>query len=83
MVTVGFHHGALCDSYEKQANDQGFTFGDDAEWVQKVGFGLVCAHIHGCITDGEYDKILQRFQRKILLKKLKRLSENEDKNEKI
>lgn len=77
MVTVGFHHGALCDSYEKQANDQGFTFGDDAEWVQKVGFGLVCAHIHGCITDSEYDRILQKFQKKILVKRLKRLSENE------
>ena len=83
MVTVGFHHGALCDSYEKQANDQGFTFGDDAEWVQQVGFGLVCAHIHGCITDSEYDRILQKFQKKILVKRLKRLSESEDKNEKI
>ena len=73
-MTVGFHHGALCDSYEEQANAQGFTFGDNAEWVQNVAFGLVCAHIHGCITDGEYNKILQRFQRKILLKKLKPLS---------
>ena len=77
MATVGFHHGALCDTYEKQANDQGFTFGEAAEWVQQVGFGLVCAHIHGCITDSEYDKILQRFQRKILLKKLKSLPESE------
>lgn len=76
--TVEFHHGALCDDYEKQANDQGFTFGDDAEWVQNVGFGLVCAHIHGCITDGEYNKILQRFQRKILLKSLKRLPEESE-----
>ena len=74
-MIVEFHHGALSDDYEKQANDQGFTFGDDAEWVQKVGFGLVCAHIHSCITDGEYDKILQRFQKKILLPRLKRLPE--------
>ena len=78
-MTVEFHHGALSDSYEKQANDQGFTFGKDAKWVQNVGFGLVCAHIHGCITDGEYDKILRRFQQKILLKRLKRLAESEDK----
>lgn len=54
-MMVEFHHGALCDDYEKQANAQGFTFGDDKEWVQNVGYGLVCAHIHGCITDGEYD----------------------------
>lgn len=77
MKEVGFYHGALSDSYEKQANKQGYTFGDNATWVQKVGFGLVCAHIHGCITDSEYDKILRRFQQKILLKNLKPLSESE------
>lgn len=64
---VGFHHGALCDSYEKQANEQGFTFGKNAKFVQKVGFGLVAAHIHGCITDSEYDKILKRFQKKLVM----------------
>lgn len=74
-MKVEFYHGALCDDYEKQANEQGFTFGNDAKWVQKVGFGLVCAHIHGCITDAEYNKILQRFQKKILTKRLKRLPE--------
>jgi hypothetical protein len=70
-MTVEFHHGALVDTYEKQARAQGFTFGEKAKWVQKIGFGLVCAHIHGCITDGEYDKILRRFQQKVLLKNLK------------
>ena len=72
-MTVEFYHGAFCDSYEQQANAQGFTFGDDVEWIEKTGFGLVCAHIHGCITDSEYDKILQRFQKKILSKNLKPL----------
>lgn len=74
-----FHHGALADKYEKQANAQGFTYGKEAKWVQEVGFGLVCAHIHGCITDSEYDKILRRFQQKILINPrfLKRL-ESED-----
>ena len=77
-MIVGFHHGALCDSYEEQANAQGFTFGDKAEWVEKVGYGLVCAYIHGCITDSEYNKILDRFQKKILLKNIK-LQESESK----
>lgn len=71
-MTVEFHHGALVDSYEEQAKEQGFTFGEEAKFVQDVGFGLVCAHIHGCITDSEYDKILQRFQKKILLRYLKK-----------
>lgn len=77
-MTVGFHHGTLSETYEEQANKQGFTFGDKAEWVQKVGFGLVCAHIHGCITDAEYDKILQRFQSKILMENLRKMSEVEE-----
>jgi hypothetical protein len=72
-MIVEFHHGALSDSYEEQANKQGFTFGEQAEFVEKVGFGLVCAHIHGCITDTEYNKILERFQKKILLKELKKM----------
>ena len=73
-MNIEFRHGALSDTYEKQANQQGFTLGDKAEWVQKVGFGLVCAHIHGCITDAEYSKILQRFQKNILIKNLKKIN---------
>lgn len=74
-MLVEIHHGALANSYEEQMNKYGFTYGEQADWVEKIGFGIVCAHIHGCITDSEYDKILQRFQKKILLSKdyLKRL----------
>ena len=68
---IEFHHGALCDSYEEQANKQGFTLGDKAEWIQDIAYGFICLHIHDCITDSEYDKILHRFQKKILIKNLK------------
>ncbi len=69
-MTVGFHHGILADSYEYQANKQGFTFGDMAEYIDSVGFGIVSAHFEGCITEKEYAKILPRFQ-KMLVKNLK------------
>lgn len=72
-MIIEFHHGALVDTYEEQANAQGYTFGINREWVEKVGYGIVCAHIHGCITDSEYNKILHKFQKKILLKNLKPL----------
>lgn len=72
---VEFYHGGLADPYEEQANKQGFTFGDKAKWVEKIGFGLVCAYIHGCITEREYDRILHRFQTKVLVKNLKPLKE--------
>lgn len=65
-MKIEFHHGALCESYEKQANRQGYTYGDKAEFVENVGFGIVAAWIHGVITEKEYDRILERFQKKIL-----------------
>lgn len=74
MDKIVFYHGALSDSYEEQANEQGYTFGENADWVQKIGDGLTCAHIHRCITPKEYDKILLRFQIKILVKNLKPLN---------
>lgn len=74
-MTVEFYHGAFSDTYEEQANRQGYTFGDKADFAEKVGFGIVAAHIHGCITDSEYDKILRRFQTKIITKNLKKVSE--------
>lgn len=71
--TIEFCHGALADSYEEQANAQGYTLGEDADFAQRVGDGLVEAWFHGCITDAEYNRILKRFQNKILMKKLKKL----------
>lgn len=32
---IGFHHGALCDPYEQQANDQGYTLGDYLKYKGK------------------------------------------------
>lgn len=73
-----FIHGALSDPYEEQANGYGYTLGDDAEWIQRIGDGLVIGHIHGCITDGEYDKILERFTRKAITKHLKPIGERKE-----
>ena len=73
MKAVEFYHGALSDSYEKQARKQGFTLGDSAKFADRVAYGLVAAHIHGCITDAEYDRILRRFQKNILIAALKPL----------
>lgn len=74
---IVFYHGALADPYEFQANEQGYTFGKKRQFVQDVAFGLVAAHIHGCITDKEYDRILSRFQQKILIKNLKPLKKGD------
>ena len=63
---VEFIHGALADPYEKQAREQGFTLGDKAELMDKLGFGLNICHVHGVLTDAEYNKALQRLNKKIV-----------------
>lgn len=73
--TIGFHHGALCDPYEKQANDQGYTLGNDEERLEKLGFSLTYAWIQGCLTDAQYNSGLKRLQKQ-LVKALKPLPES-------
>ena len=70
MKTIEFHHGALFAPYEKQANDQGFTLGEDAEHLQNCGFYATYLWIHGLLTDSMYDKALQKLQ-KMLVKALR------------
>lgn len=68
-MMIEIHHGAMAEPYEEQVNKYGLTYGEHKKFVEDIGFGIVAAYIHGCITYSEYDKILQRFQKKILLNK--------------
>lgn len=72
MKEVGFHHGVFADSYEKQANEQGFTLGDKVEMFDKVAFSYNMLRIHGYLTDSQCDSILNKIQ-KNLVKNLKEL----------
>lgn len=65
-MQIEFCHGALCDDYEKQANEQGFTLGYKREFIQNISFGLIASHIHGILTDSEYNKALKRFNKYIV-----------------
>lgn len=76
-MEVGFHHGALCDSYEKQANEQGFTLGDEAELMDKLGYAVNMAWIHDLLTDSQYDAALKKLQRQIM-KALRRIDHAEN-----
>lgn len=76
-MQVVFYHGALCDTYEEQANKQGFTLGDKEEFFQTLGYGLVLNHIHGILKDSQYNKALERLQKR-LVKALKPLKESEE-----
>lgn len=63
---VEFHHGALCDPYEQQANQQGFTLGEGKELLEKLGFSIVFCWIHGLLTDSQYDAALKKLQKKLV-----------------
>ena len=78
MSEVGFMHGVLAPSYEKQANAQGYTLGETADAIDRIGDGLLLAYIHNVLTDSDYDKALQRFQNKVLVPRLKPLKEGKN-----
>lgn len=71
-MEVGFRHGELCDSYEKQANEQGFTLGDKAELFNEIAFSYNSLQIHGYLTDKQADMICKKIQKQ-LVKNLKPL----------
>ena len=75
-MEVGFRHGALCDSYEKQANEQGFTLGDKAELFDKVAYSYNLLRIRGYLTDSQADMICKKIQKQ-LVKNLKPLENKE------
>lgn len=75
-MKVGFYHGALSDSYEKQANEQGYTLGDKAEMFDKIAFSYNMLRIHGFLSDSEADKVCQRIQ-KNLVKSIKKMKGEE------
>ena len=57
-------YGALYD-IEKQCNEAGYTLGKAKELIEKLHFGLNICHIHGILTDGEYDKALNRLNKMV------------------
>ena len=69
---------ALCDSFEKQANDQGLTFGDKAEFFDRVHKSYNLLRIRGYLTDSQSEKVMQKIQ-KDLIKNLKRLDKEDKK----
>lgn len=46
-MELGFHHGALCDSYEQQANEQGFTLGIKWNCLTKLDMLIICFGFKG------------------------------------
>lgn len=76
MSSIVFSHGALADSYEKQANEQGYTLGEKAELFDKIAFSYNVLRIHGYFTDKQADSICKKIQKR-LVSNLKPLNDKE------
>lgn len=63
---IGFYHGAFCDSYEKQANEQGYTLGKKAEMFDKIAFSYNMLRIHGFFTEKQEESVCKKIQKKLV-----------------
>ena len=52
----------MCD-IEEQLNGVGYTLGEKRELIDKLHFGLNICHIHSVLSDGEYNKALERLNK--------------------
>lgn len=80
MATVGFHHSAFAPSYEKQANEQGYTLGDMADEFDKIAFAYNMLRIGGYFTEKQEESICKKIQRNLVknLKPIKNSTEVEN-----
>ncbi|MGL6184750.1 MAG: hypothetical protein ACRC1T_05160 [Clostridium chrysemydis] len=70
---VTFHYGAIADTLEKQANEQGFTLGKKAEQLEKIKKAIVICGFH-VATESQANSMTKKLHNKVI-KSLKELEE--------
>lgn len=63
---VTFHYGALCDGLEVQANEQGFTLGGKADYLQRLYDSMIMCWVHGLVTDSQKQGMMKKIQKEIV-----------------
>ena len=63
---VIFHYVALSDPLEKQANDQGFTLGDNEELLQELNNAVITCWIYDLCTDSQHNAMMDKLQKKVM-----------------
>lgn len=63
---IKFNYGALNDSLEKQANNQGYTLGNKAEQLENYNDQIHVLWINNLLTDREKDKAIERLHKKVI-----------------
>lgn len=68
-VTITMGYGALSPSLEEQANEQGYTLGDKAEFLEKLCKARTMLGFH-VLTDSQDKAITQKIH-KLVMRELK------------
>ena len=72
----GFGHGELCENYEKQANEQGFTLGEKAGAFENIKESYDTLMFYHLLTPSQADAVCEKIQEQ-LVKNLKPLGGRE------
>ena len=64
-MDVRFGYGGMCDTLEKQANDQGLTLGKDAETLEKIRFSINMVGFH-VATDSQIQLMTKKLHKKVM-----------------
>ena len=70
---VGFNYGCFGDSLEVQANQQGYTLGNDAETCEKIRKAINMCGFH-VATESQVNSMFKKLQSKVV-KSLSKLPE--------
>ena len=82
-MKLEFFHGRLIGGFEQIANEEGKTFGDDAEFFEDIAHAHNILKFNGYLTEAQADAICQKLQAQLdssikPLKEEKRETENEN-----
>lgn len=74
---IEFHYGILNNKLEEQANNQGYTLGSKANYLEKHCNQIYDLWIDNLLTGREKDKLIVRLNKRVI-KSIKRIGENEN-----
>ena len=66
MIEVKFNYGILAETLEQQANEQGFTLGENAEEFKKLKYAINICRLKDVLTDKELSNAIERLNKKVM-----------------
>lgn len=66
QMEIGFSHGICDESYEKQANAQGFTLGKKADYFENIRRACNMLRINGYLTSSQADSVCKKIQNNLV-----------------